>query len=127
MLSWEDYKMPKTSAYGDIIALVLLSLVILLMAAHGCQVSAQTSTPTMNTPIQFSDHADRAQTRSMAYTENLLGSSADTVAHGEMPLSDIPTVERNEVPLGTIARQYREASTARQRATIRLEEQGCSK
>lgn len=66
------------------------------------------SYPSMNSPIQFGDHPFHAAAHSMATSADILGGQGVVVAHGEVPLADVPLPETHETPLGDVARQVRQ-------------------
>jgi|HubBroStandDraft_1064217.scaffolds.fasta_scaffold119274_1 hypothetical protein len=57
--------------------------------------------------LEFADHSARASFQSMSQTNDILGGSSVVIAHGEVPLADIPLPEIHETPLGDVARQLK--------------------
>ena len=76
------------------------------------------STPSMSA-LEFPSHGERATAVPMASGNDLLGGYGVVIAHGEMPLADVPLPPKHETPLGDIARQARkEHLTARKAEKI---------
>ena len=69
---------------------------------------AQTATVLNNTaqPVSIEDHPAHASEHSMLQDSNLRGSSAYSFGQGEQPLWEFGSVKK-EVPLGDIARAYK--------------------
>jgi len=59
-------------------------------------------------PTVFTDHPLHATQHAMAVVSSLLGSSAYSYAQGERPLWEFGPVKPQEVPLGDVARAYRQ-------------------
>ena len=118
MLTWGGGNMNAIRAIrGE--ALIVLAIILGLAGYAHCQ-----SQVTLSTTLVMADHAQRAVPASLSAPQSLLGTSTETAAHGEMPNADIPvSVRQPEVPLGTIARWYRESDN-RPRATFVREIQG---
>lgn len=105
-----------------------LSLLVILLlvssAAFGQSVAGMggsVQAPYTNTYV-MQDHPQHATQTDLRPEVSLLGSNGVTVAHGERPLSDFPDDSVREVPLGTIARQYR--TYGGKKAAIYWEQQG---
>jgi hypothetical protein len=86
-------------------------------AAFGQVASALSNTPQ---PLIMTDHPQRASTHDMAAYDNLRGTSAYTIEHGEQPLWEFPT-EKHETPLGDVARAYRKEHAFDKKAVIVME------
>lgn len=83
---------------------ILLSLVIFCGTAAFAQ---QGSTiPEYAQPWRISGNTEHASQHAMATESNLLGSSTYTWAKGEVPLSELGSIEY-ETPLGDVARAYK--------------------
>ena len=83
----------------------------------------QASNPSM-TSQGFSSHAQRASAQPMAQASDLLdGSSSVTVAHGEMPLSEVPLLESHAMSLGDVARSFRQERLAARKSRVMWENQ----
>jgi len=82
--------------------LFLLVILAIALSAHGQQ------SPQMSSTVQMATHPARATQVLLATPQNLLPTGSITVASGEMISADIPITEpKPDIPLGTIARQYR--------------------
>jgi hypothetical protein len=99
--------------------IVIASALCLLCAtaAFGQAASSLSNNPQ---PLIMTDHPQHAETHAMASYENLRGSSAYTMEHGEQPLWEFPS-ERHETPLGDIARAYRRDHALDKKAVIVVE------
>jgi len=62
-------------------------------------------------PMIMSDHAQHASQHSMAAETSLLDASTYSYAKGEVPLSDLGSIQY-ETPLGDVARAFRKAHAA---------------
>lgn len=97
-------------------------LILCAAAAFG-----QTAAVIPNQPqvTQFSDHPLHAEPHAMATERPIVGGSADayTYAQGEQPLWQFGEVSK-PVPLGDVARAYRDKKSTAKKAEIILEKQG---
>jgi hypothetical protein len=74
-------------------------------AALGQTVGGFLNGPTMNATVQMAGHAAHASAQPMAREQSLLeGSSGVYIAHGEIPLAEVPLPEKPAIPLGDTAR-----------------------
>jgi hypothetical protein len=62
-------------------------------------------------PISIADHTQHASVHAMAQESTLLDTSVYTYAKGEVPLSDLGSIEY-ETPLGDVARAFRKEHAA---------------
>ena len=62
-------------------------------------------------PMIMADHAQHASQHSMAAETSLLDASTYSYAKGEVPLSDLGSIQY-ETPLGDVARAFRKAHAA---------------
>ena len=67
-------------------------------------------------PIVIIDHPQHAAAHAMGEQSNLLGDSAYSYAQGEQPLWEFGS-DRHEVPLGDVARAYRQGHVLDKKAT----------
>jgi hypothetical protein len=67
----------------------------------------QTALSNIPQPVVLPDHPQHAAAHAMGEQSNLLGDSAYSYAQGEQPLWEFGT-DRHEVPLGDVARAYRQ-------------------
>ena len=104
------------ATWGEI--LIVAAIVLGLAGYAHCQSQVQ-----MSTTLVMTDHAQRATPATVAAPQSLLEPNAVTFAHGELPNADLPVSPKVEIPLGTIARWYREHDN-RPRATFVRESQG---
>jgi hypothetical protein len=83
---------------------------------------AQTASALSNNPqpLVVTDHPQRAITHAMAQDDNLRGTSAYSVEHGEQPLWEFPS-DKHETPLGDVARAYRREHAVDKKAVIVME------
>ncbi len=83
---------------------------------------AQTASVLSNNPQPLieTEHPQRAVTHAMAPDDNLRGSSAYTIEHGERPLWEFPS-DKHETPLGDVARAYRKDHAFDKKAVIVME------
>ena len=83
----------------------------------------QTANVLSNTPQQISvpEHPQHASQHAMAEESSLLGTSAYSYARGEQPLTDFVTA-KVEVPLGDVARAYRQGHVLDKKAKIVVSE-----
>ncbi|SRR5579872_958630 len=83
---------------------------------------AQTASVLSNSPqpMTMAEHPQRAVTHAMAPDDNLRGSSAYSIEHGEQPLWEFPS-DKHETPLGDIARAYRKDHAFDKKAVIVVE------
>lgn len=104
--------------------ITLLALLILCSAAAFGQAGAGSLS---NTPyvLELPDHPQHASITPMAAEHPLVGGNSDnyTYAQGERPLWEFGPVSE-PVPLGDVARAYRNGKVAAKKATITLEKQG---
>lgn len=120
MIIWGDCSNSIRATRGE--ALIVLAIIIGLAGFAHCQTQAP-----LSTTLQMPDHAMRATQTALAQPQSLLGTCTATAAHGDMPDADIPVAPfKPEVPLGTMARWYRENDN-RPRAIFVREIQGGSK
>jgi len=101
---------------------LLVILIFCTAAAFG------QSAPTISNQVsvaEFSEHPEHASYTPMACEHPLVGANPDTYeyAKGERPLWEFGPVSE-PVPLGDVARAYREGKVASRKATVVLEKQG---
>jgi len=82
------------------------------------QVAATQSGAVLAPTFQVADHANQAAPQPMAQEKSLLGSSTISIAHGEMPLSEVPLPVVHVTPLGDVARMQREEHATTKKAVI---------
>lgn len=104
--------------------ITLLAVLILCAAAAFGQQSAPVI-PNQPQPAIFTDHPGHAEPHAMATERPIAGTSADayTYAHGEQPLWEFGPVSE-PVPLGDVARAYRNQKASAKKAGLVLEKQG---
>jgi hypothetical protein len=109
------------------IATMKTSVAVLFFFCALCatSASAQNAAVLSNNPqpMQMSDHVMHASEHSMAQESNLLSTSSYTYAQGEVPLSEVGSPPRQQVPLGDVARAYRKEHAHVPKAIIVLEKQ----
>jgi hypothetical protein len=94
----------------------LFAFAILLVCASAAM--GQSYGAVVINPTVFPDHPERAQHEAMAREQNLWqNESPYTYAKGELPLSDF-TRASTAIPLGDVARHYRDAHTSAKRAVF---------
>jgi hypothetical protein len=86
-------------------------------AAFGQLGSALSNNPQ---PLILTDHPQRAAEHPMAQYDNLRGSTAYSIEHGERPLWEFPS-EKHETPLGDVARAYRKEHAFDKKAVVVME------
>lgn len=81
--------------------------------------------PSQTQPLVMQDHPLHAEHHDLACERPLVGGTPDTYtyAQGERPLWEFGPVSR-EIPLGDVARAYRQGKVAVKKAEIVLEKQG---
>jgi hypothetical protein len=87
------------------------------MSAH-----AQTGMVLQNTPqpLAMADHVQHAVQHAMAQESSLLNNWTYTYAQGEVPLAEVGTLPP-QVPLGDVARAYREEHAKAPKAVLTYE------
>jgi hypothetical protein len=88
----------------------LLCTLFLLCATAAFSQSASVLSNTPQ-PITMNDHAQHAAVHAMAPENTLLDTAVYTYAKGEVPLSDLGSIEY-ETPLGDVARAFRKEHAA---------------
>lgn len=88
--------------------------------AHAQLASVLPNTPA---PIVMQDHVQHASQHAMASETSLLSTTPYSYAKGELPLSEFGS-PIHEVPLGDIARAYREGHALAPKAAKIMEQQG---
>jgi hypothetical protein len=73
--------------------------------------------------LEMPEHPLHAGPHAMASEQPLVGGSAYTVEHGEVPLWELGTLKQ-EPSLGDVARAYRKEKMAAKKAELTLEKQG---
>jgi hypothetical protein len=99
-------------------SIIVIAFCFLCTAAAFGQVASSLSNNPQ--PLIMSDHPQRADVHAMASYDNLRGTSAYTIEHGEQPLWEFPS-EKHETPLGDIARAYRRDHAFDKKAVIVVE------
>ena len=98
---------------------VLLTLCLLCATAAVGQLAATTASgATLSSTFQVTQHSEQASMQSMAQEKSLLGTSNISIAHGEMPLSDVPLPPVHVTPLGDLARMQKAEHAKDKKATI---------
>jgi len=95
--------------------IAIVTICFLCATAAFAQVgqSALSNTPQ---PMVMIDHPQRASVHAMADETSLLGCSAYSYAQGEQPLWEFGS-DKHEVPLGDVARAYRQGHVLEKKAT----------
>jgi hypothetical protein len=103
--------------------ITLIVLFILCAAAAFGQNAAVI--PAQPQPLVFTDHPLHAEPHAMAMERPIAGTSADyySYAQGEQPLWQFGPVTE-PVPLGDVARKYRQEKLTAKKSAIVLEKQG---
>ena len=94
--------------------ITILALCFLCATAAFGQVG-QSALSATSQPIVMPDHPQHASIHAMAEESSLLGSSVYSYAQGEQPLWQFGS-ERHEVPLGDVARVYRQGHVLERKA-----------
>ena len=89
---------------------ILCTLCLLCGAAAFAQQSAPVL-PNIPQPMVMTEHPQRAYQHSMRQETSLLDTSVYTYAQGEVPLSELGSLEQ-ETPLGDVARAFRKERAA---------------
>jgi hypothetical protein len=71
-------------------------------------------------PLEMADHVQHASQHAMAQETSLLGNSSYAYAQGERPLWEFPS-DKQETPLGDVARAYRKEHAATAKAVKTLD------
>ena len=87
-------------------ALFMLGMLFALLAvsAHAQNATVQSG---QAQPLQMEGHPQHAAQHMLGTEQSLLGTDATLYAQGEQPLSEFGGEPQREVPLGDIARYYR--------------------
>ena len=101
--------------FDGFIVLTVVFLFVAAMFSHA-QVSGGQQAPTGPT-YSVPDHPAHANYGDLRPETSLLGSGV-TVAHGERPLSDFPSIYKVETTLGDVAREFREEHKNAEKAQI---------
>lgn len=105
-----------------LLCLFIPALFLLCSAAH-----AQTASVLPNQPvvIELPDHPQHAEPHAMAKEQLLVGGGPETYtyAHGEQPLWEFGHPSET-MPLGDIARMYRQQKVAARKANFVFEQEG---
>ena len=96
--------------------ITILALCFLCATAAFAQVG-QTALSNIPQPVVIPDHPQHASQHAMAEESNLLGCSAYSYAQGEQPLWEFGSDRRFDVPLGDVARAYRQGHVLDKKAT----------
>lgn len=105
----------------------LFLVIIPALFILGTAAQAQTAPvlPNQVQIVELPDHPLHAETHSLAREQSLVGGGADTYtyAHGEQPLWEFPD-PKPTLPLGDIARMYRDQKLTARRASLVMEQEG---
>jgi hypothetical protein len=114
MGDWPQRAIRSIISWGDVMKTTLFAIFLACATAA----MGQSYGAVFTNPTEFPDHPQRAQHEAMAREQNLWqNESPYTYAKGELPLSDFARAS-TAIPLGDVARSYREAHAVVKRATI---------
>jgi len=100
-------------------AAVLLTLCFLCATAAVGQITATVASgATMSSTFQATEHTELAAPQPMPQERSLLGTSNVYIAHGEMPLSEVPLPPVHVTPLGDLARMQKAEHAKDKKASI---------
>jgi hypothetical protein len=106
--------LPQVGDHAMKTTLLMLCLLLCATAAFGQSALAGPALTQVYTPA---DHAQHASVKPMAQDQDLRGCGTIQVAHGERPLWEFASATR-QVPLGDVARFYRQQHVAMKKAVI---------
>jgi len=104
--------------FGDHMKILLvISCLLITTAAFGQAAAGAYVMDNQARMVAVPSHPETASAQPMGASQNLLGSTGYSSAHGERPLWEVAT-KKPEVPLGDIARTLRKEKEATKRATL---------
>ena len=105
---------------------ILVTTVLCASAALGQSIGGGSfGSPVMSQPYTIITHDQHASFRPMAQEQSLTsGDSGVFVAQGEIPLAEVPLPKHPEMPLGDVARLFRQQHESAKKAAFVFEQQG---